>query len=513
MTTQNTRTKIPNHFKIFGSAVIALSFSAASLNTQAAVSFNVLHDFAGPDGRYPTGQLAQGRDGWLYGTTYSGFGTTQTVDGVAFKIKPDGTSFTIIHKFLHYSNEGSWPLGGLSSGRDGNFYGVTQAYAKQPSGIRISGSAGAIYKMTPAGVVSTLYTFNDTPVTNLYDARWAPIQAPDGNLYGTTVRGGKNNKGVVYRLNPVTKALTVLHHFENNQIDGYTPQAPLLWAQDGNLYGTTNRGGNDSTFGSGTVYKINPNGTNYKVLYNFNLLNGIWPLGPIAQGNDGNFYGATERGGTNRGNSLSGTIYKLTPQGVHTTLRSLSGVGAAFALGSAPATGLVLGSDGSFYGTTYFGGLPPSSGCGVLFKTSPSGVYSALHPMSQRIDGCFNESFIAQSSLFLHTNGQLYGLATVGGASVAGQAVDAGTVFRLGNGLPAFIKPDTDAAKVGATVGLLGDFTGVTKVTFNGVNAGFTKASNTFITAQVPVGAKTGAIVVTKGTAQVKSLKPFVVLP
>jgi uncharacterized repeat protein (TIGR03803 family) len=289
--------------------------------------------------------------------------------------------------------------------------------------------------------------------------------------------------------------------------EGYYPQAPLLWARDGNLYGTTYRGGINDV---GTVFRINPNGTGYKVIYTFTNAKGTEPLGPLVQGNDGNFYGATLRGGT----KLAGTLYKLTPQGALTSLRYFDNLNA-FTLGSWPATGLVLGSDGNFYGATHLGGLrlPIANGCGVLFKTSSQGAYSMLRSMNQLVDGCFNESISPQSSLSLHTNGQFYGAATVGGASPMGQFNDAGTVFRLGNGLPAFIKPDTDAAKVGATIGLLGEFSGVTKVTFNGINASFTNVSSTFITAKVPANAKTGAIVVTKGTAQVKSLKNFVVLP
>ncbi len=500
MTTWKTRITKRINLKTLSPALSALSLSAASLCVDAAINLKVLHDFNTAEGFIPTGQLAQGRDGWLYGTTIS---------DVAFKIKPDGADYTLVHAFSSASPaspEGFLPTGGLTLGRDGNFYGATLAGG--------SNGSGTIFKLTPRGNATALFAFSST---TLNTAIYPPIQAPDGHLYGTTRDGGKFGLGAVYKLNLTTKTLSILHHFRGGKPDGSKPYAPLLFARDGNLYGTTRFGG---ASWAGTVFRINPNGANYKVLYNFALPKGIWPLGPLAQGNDGNLYGATFSGGTNRADSSSGTLYKLTPQGVHTTLHAFDSI-KAFAHGAGPATGVTLDSDGNLYGATHFGGHYASD-CGVLFKTSTLRAYSALYAMNKQLDGCFNERLQGpQSSLSLHTNGRFYGVATVGGTSASDEFVSDGkvvnrgfgTLFRLGNGLRPFIKPDIDAAKVGATVGLLGDFTGVTKVTFNGINASFTKVSPTFITAKVPVGAKTGAIIVTKGAAKIKSLKNFVVRP
>ncbi len=446
------------------------------------------------EGSTPTGQVAQGRDGWLYGTTLNGSCATKACYGVAFKIKPDGTSFSVIHKFaLTHSQTGRVPAGGLVLGKDGNFYGTTLFGG--PKG------AGTIFKMTPAGATTALFAFS-----SVNEATYPPIQAPDGNLYGTTRTGGNLGLGMVYKFNLSTKAFTILHHFSGRVVDGSQPRAPLLFARDGNLYGTTVGGGTNNV---GTVFRIKPNGTSYNIIYHFSTPKGTEPLDLLAQGNDGNFYGTTWRGGTH----ASGTVYKLTPQGAFTALHNFN-LSNAFSSGGRPATGLILGSDGSFYGATESGGIKKTNNCGVLFKTSPLGAYSVLYRMNTLADGCFEGMQRWHSSLTLHTNGQFYGVASLfGPSSVAGQSDGAGTVFRLGNSLPAFIKPDTDAAKVGATIGLLGEFSGVTKVTFNGINASFTKVSSTFITAKVPVDAKTGAIVVNKGTTQVKSLKNFVVLP
>ena len=487
MTTWKTRNTNRISLKSLCSGAIALTFSIASFWAESAVSFKPLHNFKGdpigttPTGATPSGQLAQGRDGWLYGTTSNA--------GVAFKIKPDGTAYRVLHQFLTANPEGRTPLGGLTLGQDGNFYGVTSVGGTK--------SNGTLFRMTPTGAITVLFAFGSA---SLKEAIFAPIQAPDGNLYGTTKAGGQSNLGGVYKFNLASKSLTILHHFSGRLLDGSGAQSTMLFARDGNLYGTTYRGGSKD---SGTVFRVNPNGTGYKVIYNFSSVKGIFPLGPLAQGNDGNIYGTTYRGGAKGGGSLTGTTFKLTTLGTLTTLHSFDGISIS-AVGSQPVTGLMLGSDGNFYGATQLGG----SGCGTLFKSSPLSLFSVLYQMNKSVDGCFSGGNAwARNSLMLHTNGQFYGLAFEGGA------LRSGTMFTMSNALTPFIKPDVDAAKVGANIGILGDFTGLTKVTFNGINASFTIVSPTFITAKVPVGAKTGSLIVFKGAAQVKSLKNFVVLP
>jgi uncharacterized repeat protein (TIGR03803 family) len=113
------------------------------MGVQAAVSFKVLYDYGKQGGINPSGQLTQGRDGWLYGTTNGGWalaGTDPNVaNGVAFKINPDGSGYKALHNFSA-RNEGFGPVAGITLGRDGNFYGATKNGGPN--------SSGTIFKMT-----------------------------------------------------------------------------------------------------------------------------------------------------------------------------------------------------------------------------------------------------------------------------------------------------------------------------------------------------------------------------
>jgi len=148
-----------------------------------------------------------------------------------------------------------------------------------------------------------------------------------------------------------------------NGADGMSPRAALVQGTDSNFYGTTYWGGdtNCATYGCGTVFKITPQGT-FTSLYQFGGLptDGINPLAGLVQGSDGNFYGTTYGGGTNN----QGTIFNISPQGTLTTLYQFGGLPTD---GIDPEAGLVLGSDGSFYGTTEFGG---TNYAGTVFKFS-----------------------------------------------------------------------------------------------------------------------------------------------
>jgi uncharacterized repeat protein (TIGR03803 family) len=482
-------------------ALIALAISVICLNAQAAVTFSVIHKFNVPAGSGPNGFLAQGRDGWLYGTTLQG---GSNAAGIAFKIKPDGTSYTVIHNFIHNLalSEGVQPVGGLTLGRDGNFYGVTENGGTPPGGT-VGTGRGTIFKLSPSGVVTPLHTFVSARFQPS-GALSAPVYGPDGNLYGVTPFGGNFDVGTIYKLNPTTKAFTVLYHFKSDPKDGKEPQASLIIGRDGNLYGTTRRGGVTPISGNiGTVFRINPNGSGYKVLYAFDgAVHGDNPRGGLVQGVDGNFYGTTVFGGDS---SNSGTVYKLTPQGKITTLHRFN-INTAFANGAFPSAGLVQGSDGNFYGSTDGGGVRFSTGYGVLFRITPQGAYTVLRRMNAPTDGALVNR---NSSMVLHTNGMLYGPAMTG----SGLNTNNGTLFRLDVDSRAFVKPDLDKAKAGTVIGLYGELAGATKVTFNGVNASFTRVSANFITARVPFGAATGIITVFKGTVQVKSLKSFLVPP
>ncbi len=461
--------------------------------TAKAVTLTSVRSFDFADGASDrfyayTGQLAQGRDGNLYGTMP--FGGSNNA-GTAFKLTPGGT-FTKLHDF-DYATEGGNPYGGLTLGKDGNFYGTNTG-----GGIR---GAGTVFKMTPAGAVTILHRFN-VAVGEGFGPYAPPIQGRDGNFYGTTGYGGAigfgKGDGTIYRITP-SGTFTTLYTFAYDPVLGTHPQgsfplAPLIQGADGALYGTANTGGDVGESLHGTVFKVTTDGV-VSTVYAFDYTHGSNPYGPVTQGTDGNLYGTTVYGGT----FGSGTAFKLTLKGVITVLYNFdNGSAAALAKGYYPYAGLVQGSDGSFYGATNSGG---ANGLGALFRITPAGVYT----VKASFHGTDGSS--PQSTPFLHTNGRIYGLTRAGGL------VNAGTLYSLDVGAPGFIAPIPNAAKAGTPVGLLGAVGGTTGVSFNGVNASFSGTGNTFRTTVVPAGAATGLIKVTTPTGTPQTLKAFQQLP
>jgi uncharacterized repeat protein (TIGR03803 family) len=236
--------------------------------------------------------LVQGSDGNFYGTTQVG-GTNGS--GTVFKITPSG-ALTTLHSFD--GADGSNPAAVLMQASDGNLYGTTEAGGA-------NGNYGTVFKITPAGTLTTLHSFGGAD-------GWEPaaglVQASDGNFYGTTYIGGANgNYGTVFKITP-TGTLTTLYSFcsQSGCADGALPRAGLVQASDGDFYGTTAFGG--ANYYEGTVFKITPNGT-LTTLHSFDGADGGDP-NALVQASDGNFYGTTVLGGANGDN---GTVFRLVP--------------------------------------------------------------------------------------------------------------------------------------------------------------------------------------------------------
>jgi uncharacterized repeat protein (TIGR03803 family) len=219
-----------------------------------------------PSGTLPLAPLVQASDGNFYGTTNEG-GTNG--GGTLFKITPNGT-LTTLHNFCSQSGcaDGANPGGALVQGTDGNLYGTTSA-GGNPACTSNSG-CGTIFKITTTGTLTTLHSFDLTDGGN---PSAGLIQATDGNFYGTTYFGGASNSncttgtcGTVFKVTPAG-ALTTLHSFDYT--DGANPEAALIQATDGNFYGTTDNG-------YGTVFKITPSGT-LTTLHNFDGADGSFP--------------------------------------------------------------------------------------------------------------------------------------------------------------------------------------------------------------------------------------------
>jgi uncharacterized repeat protein (TIGR03803 family) len=221
-------------------------------------------------------------------------------------------------------------------------------------------------------------------------------QARDGNLYSTAPFDGANLVGSVFRLTP-SGTMQVLHSFNNT--DGLRPNSGLTLGTDGNLYGTTFGGG----LAYGTIFRISTDGT-FTPLHNLNgNTEGIGPNAPPVQGNDGNYYGTVGNGN----NAVFGTAYKMTPAGVFTIIHTFDNTNRY-------PNGLILGTDGNFYGTT-----TGSTGFGTIFRMTPQGNVTVLHTFSGP-DGQSPSATLIQAS-----DGSFYGTTRVGGPG------NGGVVYKL----------------------------------------------------------------------------------
>jgi uncharacterized repeat protein (TIGR03803 family) len=322
---------------------------------------------------------------------------------------------------------GDGPTGPLVQGLDGNFYGTAFG-----GGIH---NGGTVFKMTPRGTLTTLYSFCGQ--TACADGKYPEaglVQGPDGNFYGMTPWGGLYNPpcgtfgcGTVFKITPGGK-LTTLHHWcsETNCADGYSPDG-LIQGTDGNLYGVATVGGGADCrgIGCGTVFKITPNGV-LTTLHSFSFCSetscpeGYFPSGLI-QGLDGNFYGIT-RGGNGPNCPPQevgdcGTVFKITRNGVLTTLHSFcaeTNCADGYGLGR-----LIQGTDGNLYGTTGGGGanyVCGGTGCGTFFKITSGGKLTTLHDFCvDDGDLCNHVSPEPFPYMVQGTDGNFYGTTALGG--------------------------------------------------------------------------------------------------
>lgn len=338
-----------------------------TITNSPAPILNVIYNVTTSNGKgfYPLAALTQGSDGNFYGSTeYGGNGHKGTI----FKVTLTGTLTTLVS---FNGTNGAFPMAALVQGNDGNFYGTTSQGGDN--------HAGTIFKVTPAGVLTTLASFDTTVPPN---SNWSPlagaalVQDSDGSFYGTTPVGG-SKYGALFKMTPAG-VLTALASFTtilpsrfhlndvafdtNNSNYISTATLPLVLGSDGNFYGTTWNSGSSKR---GTIFKATPAGV-LTTLVTFNIENGANPSGSLVQGNDGNFYGTTYGGGSND----DGTVFKMTPAGALTTLVSFDRTN-----GMEPSGGLVKGHDGNFYGTTNLGG---TNKYGTIFKITPAGAVTTL---------------------------------------------------------------------------------------------------------------------------------------
>jgi uncharacterized repeat protein (TIGR03803 family) len=382
---------------------LCLAFPLAAL----AQTFTSLVEFNQTNGANPEGTLVEGIDGNFYGTTQ--FGGANGL-GAVYQVTPQG-ALTTLYSFCNVSacTDGMQPFAGLRLGFDQNFYGTT---------------IHTVYRITTAGQLATLYTFCSQPNCADGDVAYATlVQAPGGDFYGTTYEGGaktlmcQSGCGTVFKITPLG-ALTSIYTFHGK--DGQGPIAGLVQGSDGNFYGTTSGGG---THGFGTVFKITPEGA-LTLLHSFGGADGAAPDARLLQASDGSFYGTTVSGGGANGD---GAIFKITAAGKFTLLRTFN-----YANGAALYDSLVQASDGNFYGTTYTGGTAPNpcpGACGTIFRLTPSGRLTTLYNFCSQ-SGCADGG-APFAGLLLATDGNFYGTTAFGGSTVCSAYGSCGTIFKL----------------------------------------------------------------------------------
>jgi uncharacterized repeat protein (TIGR03803 family) len=519
-------------------AGIFLLVISVSSSTVQAQTFTDLYDFNcntdGCNGRYP-GRIAQGRDGNLY-STMPGGGNPNL--GTIFNIAPGGV-FNKIYNFA--GSDGYGPFSGLTLGTDGNFYGAT--YNDGGNGY------GTLFKITPGGTLTTLHNFTAAEEGGAYGT---PVASKTGTYYGVTYYGK------AYSITPSGTFKLLPNPIDSSSF------APLILGSDGNFYGTTITGG---TNGRGSVFRMSTSGA-ITTIYSFDYTHGSEPYGPVVQGSDGYLYGTTAAGGSMA--HSTGVVFKLSTKGVITVLHEFDNT--SMTDGYQPLSGLVAATDGNFYGATSSGAYGGATQYGVLFKITKTGTYTVLHnfdsthgaqPISelfQSTNGVIygeTQSGASGGGVFYSWNAGIAAFVSLVGfpagsagtvVQILGQGFNSASSVKFGTGSASFtIGSDTymtatvpangttgavtvttsggvlksaqnykviplitsfspTSGPVGSPVTINGSgFVGASKVTFGGVKATTysVNSAGTQITATVPTGAVTGKIGVTTtgGTA------------
>ena len=338
----------------------------------------------GSNGSLPYGTLIEAPNGKLYGMTSRG-GSNNA--GVLFEFNP--TTGIFVKKVTFTGVNGSRPYGSLMEASDGKFYGTTNLGGTNSLGIIFSYTAGATS-------VTKEIDFNGTvrgsrPVGDL-------VEGTNAKLYGTTSAGGANGDGVIYEFRLSNGSFVKKMDF-NNAVSGDTPNASLILASNGLLYGMTNRGGaNDD----GVLYSFDYITNSYTNRLDLDgSLTGNRPSGALLE-SGGLFYGLTYTGGSMGG----GALFEFDPStDVYTKKVDLE----ASPSGSNPYGSLMQHSNNKLYGLSRIGG---ASNDGVIFEYDhATQTYTHLHEFGDILDGQNPRGHLIEAA-----NGKLYGMTDRGGS-------------------------------------------------------------------------------------------------
>lgn len=313
--------------------------------------------------------------------------------GVIFKTDGSGNNYSLKHSLVRF--DGDYPQSNLLQASDGKMYGMT-------SSCCTFDAFSVFFRFDPTTLeYEKLFDFNDgihgiTPNGSL-------IQAKDGKIYGMTSKGGTNNNGVIFELNPVTKELKVRFNFDG--ANGSGPEGSLMEGKDGKLYGMTAMGGAKDY---GVIFQFDPATSAYVKKFEFDgMADGGNPLGNLIQAKNEKLYGLTNIGGKDD----FGVLFEYD-LATSTYTKKLEFDGAT--TGSAPYGSLMEASDDKLYGMTSGGG---TNNFGVLFQYDPS---NAQYAVKFNFDDV-NSGSAPQSALIQAKDGKLYGTTEYGG--VAGDGV------------------------------------------------------------------------------------------
>ncbi len=348
----------------------------------AAGNFTMLAEFYGAGA---LSGLTRDTAGNLYITT-DAYPQRQWPNGAVFKLDTSG-KLSLLYQFkgavvlLGIGTPVGGSLGqnaGVILDAAGNLYGSTSS----------AGTAGIVYEIEASGKVKTLYNFQPAGGGS-EPSSYLTLDAA-GSLYATTAfGGGHGNAGVVYKLSPAGHE-TVLYTFKGGSTDGANPGYNVVLNQAGNLYGVTTHGG---AANQGVVYKVTPSGQE-TILHSFTgRADGGSPTG-LAIDSAGNLYGATAFGGAGSQTGFQeGVVFKLDTAGKFSVLYSFTGLSD----GGSPSGGVILDAAGNLYGTTYYGGIG-NPGAGVVFKIDATGTYSVLHAFLTSTDGGYPTATVTLDS-------------------------------------------------------------------------------------------------------------------
>ena len=372
------RTHLPAVLRFVPAAFLCLGVLLAT-SSATAQTFTSLYSFPGaPNGASPSSRLLRDGAGNLYGTTYN-YG--QYYQGIAFKIDATGNE-SILHSFGSAFGDGAVPNAGLILDSSGNLWGTTS-----DGGTNYKGT---VYKIDSTGNESVVYSFGQSATDGAYPYSSLTMDS-SGNFYGTTEQGGAYGKGTIFKLTP-SGAESVVYSFGATSADGAYPLADLTIDSGGNLYGTTYEGGFSNW---GTVFEVDTTGSEV-MLYSFggptgtNYYDGANPRGGVVRDSAGNLYGATYGGG-----QLFGAVYKLNSSGQEVALYSMTQ-----ADGLEPYGTLVQDAAGNLYGTAAYGGVSVNNSAtdGTVFRIDSNlTTLTVLHTFSG-LDGSAPEAGLYQDA-------------------------------------------------------------------------------------------------------------------